>query len=73
MALLGGIKESEGVANSLEIENLARFAVDEHNKKEVRFPLLTVWIEGKLFRILWIREMGILSLGFVSIPFFPGN
>ncbi|KAL5579988.1 hypothetical protein UlMin_015510 [Ulmus minor] len=34
MALVGGIKESEGVANSLEIENLARFAVDEHNKKE---------------------------------------
>ncbi|KAM7264141.1 hypothetical protein ACFE04_001824 [Oxalis oulophora] len=32
---LGGISESKGsVENSLEIESLARFAVDEHNKKE---------------------------------------
>ncbi|XVF69464.1 hypothetical protein PTKIN_Ptkin11bG0084300 [Pterospermum kingtungense] len=34
MAKVGGISEVEGNANSLEIENLARFAVDEHNKKE---------------------------------------
>ncbi|GKV28842.1 hypothetical protein SLEP1_g37835 [Rubroshorea leprosula] len=34
MATLGGIKEVEGSANSLEIDSLARFAVDEHNKKE---------------------------------------
>ncbi|XP_039012758.1 cysteine proteinase inhibitor-like [Hibiscus syriacus] len=33
MATLGGISQVEGSANSLEIENLARFAVDEHNKK----------------------------------------
>ncbi|GMI97379.1 ARABIDOPSIS THALIANA PHYTOCYSTATIN 6, cystatin B [Hibiscus trionum] len=33
MAALGGISQAEGSANSLEIENLARFAVDEHNKK----------------------------------------
>ncbi|XVF19421.1 hypothetical protein REPUB_Repub11eG0109000 [Reevesia pubescens] len=34
MATLGGISQVEGNANSLEMENLARFAVDEHNKKE---------------------------------------
>ncbi|KAK4275780.1 hypothetical protein QN277_018807 [Acacia crassicarpa] len=34
MAALGGVREVEGNQNSLEIDNLARFAVDEHNKKE---------------------------------------
>ncbi|XP_039136454.1 cysteine proteinase inhibitor 12-like [Dioscorea cayenensis subsp. rotundata] len=34
MATLGGVKESEGFQNSVEIEDLARFAVEEHNKKE---------------------------------------
>ncbi|XP_024996885.1 cysteine proteinase inhibitor A-like [Cynara cardunculus var. scolymus] len=34
MAVLGGISESKGVENSLEIDTLARFAVDEHNKKQ---------------------------------------
>ncbi|KAE8676335.1 Cysteine proteinase inhibitor 6 [Hibiscus syriacus] len=34
MATLGGISQAEASANSLEIQNLARFAVDEHNKKE---------------------------------------
>jgi len=38
MATLGGLRESEGVANDAEIEGLARFAVDEHNKKEVPSP-----------------------------------
>lgn len=38
MAKVGGIKEAEGSANSLEVDNLAKFAVDEHNKKEVFFP-----------------------------------
>ncbi|XP_047333502.1 cysteine proteinase inhibitor A-like [Impatiens glandulifera] len=31
--LFGGIKEKEGSANSLEIEGLARFAIEDHNKK----------------------------------------
>ncbi|KAL2316907.1 hypothetical protein Fmac_030783 [Flemingia macrophylla] len=30
----GGISDVPGAANSVEIEELARFAVDEHNKKE---------------------------------------
>ncbi|GMN47106.1 hypothetical protein TIFTF001_016292 [Ficus carica] len=33
MALVGGIQDS-GNENDLHIQNLARFAVDEHNKKE---------------------------------------
>lgn len=42
MAKLGGISDVEGNANSLQLENLARFAVDEHNKKEVFFFLFTI-------------------------------
>ncbi|OMO86051.1 Proteinase inhibitor I25, cystatin [Corchorus olitorius] len=34
MATLGGVHPSHGAENSVETENLARFAVDEHNKKE---------------------------------------
>ncbi|KAF7815559.1 cysteine proteinase inhibitor-like [Senna tora] len=34
MTTLGGVREVEGNQNSLEIDNLARFAVEEHNKKE---------------------------------------
>ena len=33
-AVVGGIHESQGSENSLEIEDLARFAVQEHNTKE---------------------------------------
>ena len=31
---LGGVHDCKGMQNSAEIEGLARFAVDEHNKKE---------------------------------------
>ncbi|KAK7300277.1 hypothetical protein RJT34_11119 [Clitoria ternatea] len=34
MATLGGVSDVPGTQNSVEIENLARFAVDEHNKKQ---------------------------------------
>ncbi|XP_027355042.1 cysteine proteinase inhibitor 6 [Abrus precatorius] len=34
MATLGGVHDSQGSQNSGEIEALARFAVDEHNKKQ---------------------------------------
>nr|WFP52519.1 cystatin [Aristotelia chilensis] len=34
MARVGGVSDVEGSANSLEIDSLARFAVDEHNKKQ---------------------------------------
>ncbi|XP_010245150.1 PREDICTED: cysteine proteinase inhibitor 12-like [Nelumbo nucifera] len=32
--LVGGVHDSEGVQNSVEIESLGRFAVDEYNKKQ---------------------------------------
>ncbi|XP_020580069.1 cysteine proteinase inhibitor 12-like [Phalaenopsis equestris] len=34
MATLGGVRESKNNANSVEIDEIGRFAVDEHNKKE---------------------------------------
>ncbi|KAE9596292.1 hypothetical protein Lal_00048654 [Lupinus albus] len=34
MTTLGGSRVVEGRQNSVEIENLARFAVQEHNKKQ---------------------------------------
>ena len=37
--VLGGIRDMEGGENSLEIDSLARFAVEEHNKKEVCLSL----------------------------------
>jgi hypothetical protein len=41
MATLGGVHEAQGggasAQNSVEIEGLAIFAVEEHNKKEVTF------------------------------------
>lgn len=41
MATLGGIKDSSASSeNSLELDSLARFAVDEHNKKEVLLFIL---------------------------------
>ncbi|KAI9194081.1 hypothetical protein LWI28_002934 [Acer negundo] len=32
--IVGGISEVKGSANSVETDELARFAVDEHNKKQ---------------------------------------
>ncbi|XP_042440144.1 cysteine proteinase inhibitor-like [Zingiber officinale] len=32
--LVGNVRESEGRENSIEIQELARFFVDEHNKKQ---------------------------------------
>ena len=37
MAVVGGITECKNFANNIEIENIAKFAVEEHNKKEVLF------------------------------------
>ncbi|PQQ12952.1 cysteine proteinase inhibitor 6 [Prunus yedoensis var. nudiflora] len=34
MAAVGTIRESQGSENSVETESLARFAVEEYNKKE---------------------------------------
>lgn len=32
---LGGVHDSQGASNSTDVDELARFAVEEHNKKEV--------------------------------------
>uniref|UniRef100_A0A1J3F9A5 Cysteine proteinase inhibitor n=1 Tax=Noccaea caerulescens TaxID=107243 RepID=A0A1J3F9A5_NOCCA len=32
--VLGGVRDIDPNANDLQVESLARFAVDEHNKKE---------------------------------------
>ncbi|CAI9106062.1 OLC1v1005120C1 [Oldenlandia corymbosa var. corymbosa] len=34
MATVGDIRESQGSQNSLDIDALARFAVEDHNKKQ---------------------------------------
>ena len=53
--LAGGITEVAGVENDLHTVELARFALDEHNKKAVSFfPLLLLFcdpvlIHGALF------------------------
>lgn len=48
MATLGGVHDSQqgcSAQNSVEIEGLARFAVEQHNKKEVRvFFLIKVFV-----------------------------
>lgn len=38
MTTVGGVRDSQINENSVEIEELGRFAVEEHNKKEVRRP-----------------------------------
>ena len=43
MALAGGIKDVPANENNLHLQELARFAVDEHNKKAVSpLPLFSV-------------------------------
>lgn len=37
MATLGGVSEVAGTPNSLEIDSLARYAVEQHNAKHVSF------------------------------------
>lgn len=37
MATVGGVRDVSGNQNSLAIDGLARFAVEEHNKKQVSF------------------------------------
>jgi hypothetical protein len=36
--VVGGAKENLAAANSAEADGLARFAVDEHNKRQVSVP-----------------------------------
>jgi len=38
--IVGGVRDIDANANDLQVESLARFAVDEHNKNEVPFSHL---------------------------------
>jgi len=44
---LGGIHDSPSSENSLEIESLARFAVDQHNTKQVPFIIFFLICQKK--------------------------
>jgi len=45
MAALGGNRDVAGSQNSVEIDSLARFAVEEHNKKQVFIhPILNKFV-----------------------------
>jgi len=50
MATLGGVHDSQSSQNSAEIDSLARFAVDEHNKKEVKTMSMTLNLLVFFFR-----------------------
>lgn len=58
MATLGGIHGSHS-QNSIEIDNLARFAVDEHNKKEVLFYTKCI---GLAMLIDWYADFSSICL-----------
>lgn len=50
--LLGGVHDCRGSRNSVEIESLARFAVQEHNKHEVFLaPFLPFHVYFKLINL----------------------
>jgi hypothetical protein len=52
MATLGGVHESRGAENSVDTENLARFAVEEHNKKEVsQFGCISRYVVRVLYML----------------------
>lgn len=56
MAALGGAHEPRGAENSVEVEGLGRFAVDEHNSKEVilRMPLFAASAICREFLVLFV-------------------
>lgn len=57
MATLGGVSDVEGAQNSAEVEELARFAVEEHNKKEVASRSFATFLLGETllpaFSVCW--------------------
>ena len=59
MATLGGVHDSQqggSAQNSVEIEGLARFAVEQHNKKEVHvFLFFFVLIMGFCFKVVLLN------------------
>lgn len=41
---LGDVRDSQGASNSADVDELARFAVEEHNKKEVNSFSLDIYL-----------------------------
>ena len=59
MTTLGGISEVQPEQNSAEIEDLGRFAVEEHNKKEVvKFSALSNFTWSK---VVYIKLISIVA------------
>ncbi|KAH1215840.1 Cysteine proteinase inhibitor [Glycine max] len=50
MAALGGNRDVAGSQNSLEIDGLARFAVEEHNKKQPSCTIVKCVRDANLFK-----------------------
>ena len=46
--VLGGVRDVDANANDLQVESLARFAVDEHNKKEVYVSITLFFLGGSV-------------------------
>lgn len=70
MATLGGVRESAGTENSVEVEELARFAVEEHNKKEASpfSSFISLFPSGDIYLDLFpVFALRILILGCVAI------
>ena len=73
---LGGVHDCKGSQNSAEIDSLARFAVQEHNKKAVislsffsfffHFFMLSVLMGVSLsgFRYFWFLFLSFFCFGF---------
>ena len=76
-AVVGDARVIEGSQNSVEIENLARFAVQEHNKKEVSpFFLIKnsqfIWILIFIF-LLISQENSMNKVNFTAFFFLSTN
>ncbi|XP_073027579.1 cysteine proteinase inhibitor-like isoform X3 [Primulina eburnea] len=55
MAATGNVRECEGSQNSIEIEDLARFAVEEHNKKQGDYVEFFLGLEVH-FKYIWLAS-----------------
>ena len=70
---LGGIHDCKGSQNSTKIDSLARFAVQEHNKKAVislSFILLLFFFSFMLSVLMGVYLSGFLYFWFLFLSFF---
>lgn len=52
--IVGGVRDIDANANDLQVESLARFAVDEHNKNEVRLILPSSFAAFIILKSVWL-------------------